>query len=340
LLAGDAVSGGRSGIEPTKPGIPPALYKNLERSLLDSAAMQVSLKNTLAPAAIERMLRDPGAHVSPVSSGAKDDIQKLEKDETIIAIKLAYESRSKDQARDVVQTLAGLVRETLITGIAMERIESEALASSNEALSLLERRTELLAVNRSLEHFATDLEQLAKQVPESPSTREVVDTREGGHYFLPARVQLVGARATHADNEHTIRVYDQALARHTLFLSFLHRLQERSGKGTDTFAVSDMPTVIDAELKEFFRESGASDLDSRYLQTKMEILRDELATFRGKTRFIQYPTTLALSRAPWAAALASLAVVFFIAAAFVAELWQRPGETRSLEDAAASRKSA
>ncbi len=72
----------------------------------------------------------------------------------------------------------------------------------------------------------------------------------------------------------------------------------------------------------------------------MEALRDKLAAFRSNTRFIQHPTTRVLSRASLAAALASLAVVVFIAAAFVADLWQRAGGAPSIEDAAASRKSA
>lgn len=311
------MSGERSGIEQARVGIPPVLYKKLERSLSGGAG-----------------------HVSPVTSGTKDDIQKLEKGDTISAVTLSHESYAANQSRDAVNTLAGLVRETLITAIAMEQIESEAMHSRKEALDLFRRKVDLLATNRSLEKLTADLERLARDMPESrAASREVVDTREGGYRFLPPQLQIVGAKARYADNEHMIRLLDRALSLHALRLRFLDRLQQRI-LGTGTPAVSDLPQVIGSELQEFLREEGPRSPDSPYVQTEMEALRDKLAAFQSNTRFIQYPTTRAESRASLAAALASLAVVVFIAAAFVADLWQRAGGGPNIEDASVSSRSA
>src|SRR5260221_8082241 len=193
------MSGRRSGIEQTRVGIPLVLYKKLERSFSGGAG-----------------------HVSPVPSGTKDDIQKLEKDDTISAVTLSHESYAANQSRDAVNSLAGLVRETLITALAMEQIESEGMHSRKEALDLFRRKVDLLATNRSLEKLTADLERLARDVPESRAAgREVVDTRDGGYRFLPPQLQIVGAKARHADNEHTIRLLDRALSLHALRLLFL-----------------------------------------------------------------------------------------------------------------------
>jgi hypothetical protein len=323
-----------------KPGIPLGLYKSLQHALSDGAAMGSVLKGRLPPLEIERMLRNLGENVSPVSSGTKDDIQKLDRDDMITAIKLSYESRSAALARDVIAALAALVRETLITGIAMERIEAETIASNNEKGRLLETKIDLLDMNRSLQRLAADLERLAREMPEASaaSPREVVDARGSGHLFLPLRTQLAGTRARYADNEHRMRICDQTLARLALRQSFLGRVEQRMKNGTETFFVSDAPGVIGSELQDFLSKEGIANANLQYLQSKMETLRDDLTILRTKTRFIQYPTVRALSRTPLATALASLALIVFIAVAFVIDLWRHSEEAGGFKDEAHFRK--
>jgi hypothetical protein len=323
-----------------KAGIPLGLYKNLQHALSDGAAMGSVLKGRLPPLEIERMLRNLGERVSPVSSGARDDIQRLDRDDMITAIKLSYESPSAALARDVVAALAGLVRETLITGIAMERIEAETIASNDEKGRLLETKIDLLDMNRSLQRLAADLERLAREMPDSSaaSPRELVDTRGSGHLFLPLRTQLAGTRARYADNEHRMRICDQTLARLALRQSFLGRVEQRMKNGTETFFVSDAPGVIGSELQDFLSKEGLANANLQYLQSKMETLRDNLAILRTKTRFIQFPTVRALSRTPLATALASLALLAFIAGAFVIDLWRHSEEAGGFKDEAHFRK--
>lgn len=325
-----AVSGPGEGAWQTggKAGIPPVLYKKVERALLGGTVLQSAFSGKLAPAAVESMRRSLGERVSPVANPP---------DDTITAVRLSYEATLADQTRDVVDTLATLVREALITAIAREEINWEARMSDEQVLSIMKQKTDLVAGIRSLEKLGADLERLKREMPASQAIGpgQVVDTRDHGYLYLPPELQVIGARARRAENEYLVRNCDQALVRHTLRLSFLRRLDARIEK-TGVAVVRDMPSVIGSELQAFLLEQGDSNPDGRYFQTEMEVLRDQLATFRNATQFIQYPTTTRISgrsRVALAGALATLAVVFFIAAAFVADLWH-------LEDSAVPRRSA
>jgi hypothetical protein len=324
----------------TKAGIQLGLYKSLLQALSDGAAMGSVLRGRLPPPEIERLLRDLGERVSPVSSGARDDIQRLDRYDIITAIKLSYESSSAALARDVVEALAGLVRETLITSVAMEQIEAETLACNSERWRLLDTKIDLLDTNRSLQRLAADLERLVREMPDASAVtpRELVDARGSGHLFLPLRTQLAGTRATLADNEHRMRICDQTLARLALGKSFLGRLEQRMKNRTETPFVSDAPGVISSELQDFLGKEGIANDNLQYLQSKMETLRDDLAVLRAKTRFIQYPTVRALSRTRPATALASLALIVFIALAFVIDLWRHSEEAGGFKDEAHFRK--
>jgi hypothetical protein len=326
LLLSESTPGEGPWATGARAGIPLVLYKELERALLDGAAMRAALSGKLPPTAVDGIQRGLAEHVAPVPNSPKDDPQKLEKDDTITAVRLSYEAPRADQATEIVGALAGLVREALITAIARQEIGWDARTSDEQVLGIIGKKADLLDVNRSLERLSADLERLKRDMPMSQAagSRQVVDTRQHGYLYLPPELQLVGAKARHAENEHSIRVYDEVLARHTLRLSFLRRLDERIGR-TGTAVVPDIPKVIGSELQGFLHEPGNSGPETRYLQTEMEALRDELATFRNATQFIQYPTTTRMSgrsHTSLAAALASLAVVFFFAAAFVADLWR------------------
>ena len=99
-------------------------------------------------------------------------------------------------------------------------------------------------------------------------------------------------KAKYAENQHAIRVCDQALARHMLRLRFLHRLEPRIGEPGPA-VVPDVPQLIGSELQEFLREPGDSSLDARrLLQAEMDALRNQLASIRDATQFVQGPSTV------------------------------------------------
>jgi hypothetical protein len=319
--------------EGTEAGLPYAFYYKLERSLRDGEVLQSSLGQTLDPATLEGLRGALTGHVSAVATETGDDKDK--KKDVVGAVDIFYVSDSADRSRRVVSALATLLRHEVITGLAREKIAWEVRASDRARLSLIRRKEELLEANRSLEKLAADLERLAREVPtgRTDAPREVVDTREGGHLYLPPWLQLVGVKARYATNEHLIRTYDEALARHALRLSFLRRLDQRL-EGAGAPIGSDLPRIIAEALKEVTREQGSSGAVSGTLEAEMQALGDQMSVFATQTRFIQHPTVGPVSRVAWVGALASLAVVFFVAAAFVADLWQRSAEERTDDDAA------
>ena len=321
--------------ERRKVGIPVVLYKKVVATLSDGAVVEPAFAGKLPAKAVERLRQRITEHVSPMTSVGKDDVERLEKDSTVAGIFLSYESRSADRSRDAVHTLAWLVREALVNHVAADQVEWDTLVSEETAVSLGRGRAVLSSEHRSLERLTEDLERLARTAPESaPSGREIVDIRDGGHVFLSPRLQLVGARARLAENEHSTRMYDEALARHTLRLRFLSHLRDRA-PGGGTF-VPDLPRVADGELRDFLSEEGATSPAARYVQADVEALREKLVGLQARMSFVQTPTTWARSRTPWAAALASMALLVFIAAAFVADLWRRSGEGQAAGGPASS----
>jgi hypothetical protein len=320
-------------------GIPVALYKEISRAISDGTVMQASFSGKLSPSAVERLRDRLDEHVAPITSGGNDELQKLGAEDAITAIKLSYVSFSPTGAREVVETLGVMAEQALIRRLAADYVESQMLTVSRDTLAASRRRATLQATNQSLETLTTDLERLSRLNPRGSVAvvREIVDTREGGYWYLPPEVQLVGAKAQHADNAHSLRILDQTLARLTLEADVLRRLQ-RIVSGPNVVG-TDPSLVIEDLLKEFSRKGDSNDPGRQLVETEMRTLRDDLATIQIQTRFIQNPTVGIWRWTPLAAAAASVALVFFVAAALVADLWQR-GSVTTVEGALASRKSA
>ncbi len=314
-------------------GIPLALYKFLERSLADGDVLHTSLASKLSPAAIERLRRDLSESVSVLASGAQDDLQKLDREDTVTGVQLSFSSYRAAAPENVVRTLASVVRETLATRIALEQLAVEAYDSRESAREIGRRRAELESVNTSLETLGSDLARVMREQPAGAGSgsRQVVDVQDGGDRFLPLPLQMIATKVRHAQNEHTIRVYDQALARHALRLRFFDRLRQRLEAGGSPM-VEDVPQVIGRELEQFLREQHEQNSAVRDIQAEVQGLRDQVASWRDETHFVQYPTTHPKPRAALALAAAALALLFFVAVAFVADLWERSGG-RGLEPA-------
>jgi len=317
-------------------GIPYRVYEGVARSLQDGVALHSALGEVLDPRSIERMRSSLAHRVSPLEVGVQDD----EDHDVVSAVVLSGESDSADRSREAVSTLVSLWRSALTTAIARELIAWEARSSERAIRSLARGKEELRETNASLADLTADLERLAREspAPRPDAPREVVDTRGGGHLYLPPRLQLLGAKARQAEGEHAIRTHEQALARHTLRLGFLRRVERRL-EGAGTSIVSDVPGVIADELKQVHQEQDGEGPALHRLQTEMRALGAELDALAARTRLIQYPTVGTVSRAKWAAALASLAVVFFVSAAFMIDLWQRSSTTRDTEGTTAQRAS-
>jgi len=186
---------------------------------------------------------------------------------------------------------------------------------------------ELAFYNQSLQSQAADLERLAARFPGAAGPgREVVDVNNGGHRYLPPSAQIVGIKATQADNEHHIRISDRDYAIESLRAGYLHQLAgavQAEFERTSSHVVSDMPRLMRAELKSFLDQKGPRSPEARVVEVDYNGMIDSLDAFRAGTRLVQYPTLARKAIVPVLAAVGALATLVLLVAVLVADSWQR-----------------
>lgn len=315
-----------------KPGIPLGMYKQIEGALADERLLAEAFRGQLDTKTLAKVRRNLKQIVSPVTTGAREELVRADREDTVLAVKLSYEKRSAGEVSVVVNTLARLLREALSTLVAREKAEGALLQAIATAQTAQNRKLELSARNESLKLLAQELQRLSA-TGASPVTsgREVVDLKEGGHRYLPSAVQLVGARAWHADNEHEMRQLDSTLRVEGMRVAFYQRLGARlHGQGArgDITVVDDVPSVIDSELKAFLEtESGAA---AYYIRAEVEGLRDLVQAHRTSTAFVQRPSLRIAARLPWVVGGMLVAVIVILLAALLGESWRRHHEPAPL----------
>jgi hypothetical protein len=318
----------------TGKGLSLASFKTLERTLADGAAFEAALRETLTPTAIERLRVKLPESVAILSAGSKDDLEKLGPEDTITALRLSYASRVPARNRVVVDTLARLVRDALLTQIALEQLEWESDACRRQIRRLNRRQEELREANRSADLLVEELARMVRELPSAANaSRELVDTRGGGHRYLSLAVQLAGARATRAENEHASRVHGLGVARHRLRLQLLDLVRDRLRQAGSP-VIADVPGIIGATVEEFVRKQGAGTPGLAYVRTDLLGWRDQLRAFQSETRFVQLPTTTRQSRTPLALALGALVFAGVVATAYVWDLLRRPSTPEPTGDGA------
>jgi hypothetical protein len=152
----------------------------------------------------------------------------------------------------------------------------------------------------------------------------VVETREGGHLYLPPLVQLVGLRAKVADDGHEIRVADHIGRVSALRLRFLPSLNERLAweklAGPEN---GDTLTVVREELKKFLAEPSVDASDLTTLRLEIENMASALSSASQTTTLVQLPTTKRRPRVPLMLGAAALSVALVLLAALLGESWRR-----------------
>jgi hypothetical protein len=306
-----------------KPGISIGAYKKVEAALADEAILTRALKDSLESRDIERLRRGLRQVVAPVTTGPRDDLVRADREDTVTAVRLTFSARSSRTVLEVLNTLADLIREALATRVSRDKIEAEILRSTSTAAAALTRKLNLSSKNESIEGLARDLAGLAARAPSSGAGgREIVDLASDGHRYLPAGVQLLGARAWKADNDFEIRQAAWSFKVESLKVAFYRRLDRRlrgANAEEDVLVTSDVPTIINDELRKFLQEQTGPESD--FLKAEVEALRDVVEAHRAATVFVQRPSLRPIGRGLIALVAMGAAVIAALLAALVGESW-------------------
>jgi hypothetical protein len=323
-----ASGSGVAGSERLDAGIPLVAYKKLERALADEAVLGNALRGKVDPADIKTLAGMMSEHVTPLTAIARNEIQRMDKLDTIAAVQVSFVSRSAETAREVVQSLADLVRQVVVTNVALEGLDYQRLRSAADTVKFARDTQELVYTNESLQTVIQEIEKLSRRFPSAfaRAGREVVDTKDGGYRYLPPDLQLIGLRAAVAENEHKMRLYERALDVAHLRLQFLDQLDGRiraEFEKNNARLLTDAPGLLRGQLRGFQAGRANAGPAMAMLQADIGGLADLLDSYRTSTRFIQMPTTRRKGRGRFPLLAAGMVVVLSLSVPFLIESWRR-----------------
>jgi hypothetical protein len=312
--------------EAPKAGIQIPIYKRFSKALADEGVLAKGLKGVMEAPEVHPLLLTLEDHISPVTTSPLGDAQRMSRDDTVIGVKITFSGQPAERTNRVVMALAKLCRDTLIRALAHEQIEMRMAQANEETRTALKERARLGVEVESLIKQADDVSRLSREFTgaEGGAGRQVVETREGGQFYLPPLVQLVGLRARIADDGHEIRVADHIGRLSALRLRFLESLNERLAweklAGPDD---ADTLTVFREELKRFLAEPSVDASDSTTLRLEVENMASTLASASQTTTLVQLPTVRKQARVPLMLGAAAAAVALVLLAALLGESWRR-----------------
>jgi hypothetical protein len=306
-------------------GMPLATYKRLERSLNDMAGLHSIFQGRLDNGELRSFQREMRNHVRPLTSATRDEIVRIESDDTVVGVMLSYEDSDPARAQEIVNMLAGMVREILATNFVMDAIDADLLGLRAEAAKTRLHRLMVARTNESLIRQANDLEAIRGRFGDSGGGpgREVVSISDGGHRYLPPAVQIVGVASARAENEHSMRVSDQQsnnLDGRIRFLLRLHRALQQEAQRQGGNVVRDTPTLVRRELGAFGAGQPANAGVAEFVRLHGNSLADTLDILRSSVRFIESPSLQPRGRLPFVLAGLAASVVVVLLAAFVLDL--------------------
>jgi hypothetical protein len=328
----------------SKPGISIGAYKKIEAALADEAVLEKALRNVLSPSGIETLRRRLPEVVAPVTTGPRDELVRVDREDNVTAMRLTYVAGSAATALSVLDTLRELAREAVATRVAKDRVESEILQSTATAAAARTRQLDMTSIRENIQKLARDLDRLPSGGPSG--SREVVDLTGGGHRYLPPAVQRTGAQAWMADTSYEIRKAAWLFAVESLKVAFYRRLDQRlrtEASGSESFIANDVPTIIDRELKAFLGEREPA-AEAEVLRAQVEAFRDVVEAHRAATVFVQRPSLRRSGRVAFLLGGMAAVLIVVLLAALVGESWRRhhakrdgAAETAPVQDAPASR---
>jgi hypothetical protein len=305
------------------PGVTLATYKEVERTLSDSAVLSAALSTRLSEVEVRRFQRNLGSHLLVVTTNPRDEFARISREDSITAVRLSYTDRGAERAEAVVVALADVVRKALCTRTAQRAVETSLLKSIATADAVQSSRALLTFTNDSLKLQEADLGKVA--AAGGSGAREVVDVAEGGYRYLPPAVQLVGVQALRVENEHKVRMAEMRLAVERLNEGFLRGFKAKIDAECDrNHLLADAPGMLDAEINAVF--ANRKEPEAVFVRDQLRSVQERWRHQAENVRYIQYPTTRPASRAFMLVASAAAIVLFFLLAPFVAESW-RSGHT-------------
>jgi hypothetical protein len=308
-------------------GIPLYSYKKLERTLGDFAILQTAFKGEMTEGQLRRFARGVGQYISPLTTNTRDDILRIDREDRIVGAQIWYEDTPAARAQRIAEIFTNLIREALATSLALDAIDAELARATDAASKSVTEKMELSFYNQSLQSQAADLERLAARFPGmAGSPREVVDVGSGNHRYLPPNSQIVGIKATQADNDHHIRISDRDFAIESLRASYLQQLSravQAEYERTASHVIVDMPRLMRTELKAFLDKKGSGSPEAHFVEVDMNGIIDSIDTFRAGTRLVQYPTLARTPIVPVLFGVGVVATLLLLLAVLVADSWQR-----------------
>jgi hypothetical protein len=312
--------------EPTRSGIPIPLFKRFTKALSDEAVLARGLSGTLGPGEIPSLRQSLETyHIAAVTTSPLGDTQRMTREDAVIGVKIAYSGRPSEKAAKAVTALAGLCRDTLARVYALQLIEERTAQNNDDVKVALAQSARFKVELESLERQKGDLSALARDFPgEGGGGRQVVDTREGGQLYLPARVQLMGIRAMIAEHAHEIRVREHFIRLGALRQQFLGALSQRlDGEGSVGAEATDVVRVVRDHLEAFVAAKPAEESDLAILRAEGDNLASTLASCAQATALAQPPAVRRKPRATAMATAGAAAAVFVLLAALLGESWRR-----------------
>jgi hypothetical protein len=312
--------------EPPRAGIPISTYKRFSKTLGDERVLANGLKGVMEAAEVRSLLLRLGEHVSPVTTNPLGDWQRLARDDTVVGVQIAYSGQPPERTIRVVTALAKHCRDTLIRTLAHEQIELRMAQANEQARAALGERARLGVEVESLKQQDAELSRLLREFPSAAASdgRQVVETREDGHLYLPPVVQLVGLRARIAGDGHEIRVAEHIGRLSALRLRFLASLNERLAWEKLTGPQdADTLTVVREDLKRFLAQPSVEVSDLTTLGLEIENMASTLSSASQTTTLVQLPTVRKRARAPLMMSAAAAAVAMVLLAALLGESWRR-----------------
>jgi len=312
--------------EAAKAGILLPLYKRFSKALADDRILAKGLKGVLDATQVRSLLLSLDDHISPVTTSPLGDAQRMTRDDTVIGVRIMFSGQPAERTVRVVTALAKLCRDTLVRTLAHEQIELRMAQANEEARAALREKARLGVEVESLMKQNAELSRLSREFPgtEIGAGRQVVETREGGHLYLPPVVQLVGLRAKIADDGHEIRVADHIGRLSALRLRFLESLNERLAweklAGPDD---TDTLTVVREDLKRFLAQPSVDATDLTTLRLEVENMASTLSAASQTTTLVQLPTVRKRARVPLMLGAAAMSAVLILLAALLGESWRR-----------------
>jgi hypothetical protein len=307
-------------------GISTYNYKRFTKALADGRTLATGLKGILDAAEVRSFLLALDDHISPVTTSPLGDAQKMSREDTVIGVRITFSGQPAERTVQVVTALAKLCRDTLIRTLAFDQIDLRMALANEEARVALQKRATFGVEVESLMKQDAELSRLAREFPgaEIGAGRQVVETKEGGHLYLPPLLQLVGLRSKIADDGHEIRVADHVGRLTALRLRFLQSLNERLAwekvAGPED---ADTLTVIREDLKRFREQPSVEGSDSITLQLEVENIASALASSSQRTTLVQLPTVRKHARVPFMLGAAALSAGLVLLAALLGESWRR-----------------